>query len=420
MLKINRLCIFIGIFAFVQLSLTAQNSTNSPYTRFGYGVMADQSFGAGRSMGGIGYGLRSSQQINPMNPASYSSMDSLTFLFDVGATLQFSWFNDAINSHRSLNGNLDYFAMQFPLSRTVAVSAGIIPYSHVGYNFNSVNETDDISHLDHFSGKGGLNEVYVGLSIDIWKKRLSLGANVGYMFGIVEHSNSTGYIGTEQQISTLYAMKKVNLRNFKYDLGIQYTHPLSKTERMVFGLAYSPKIKYSSVSYDLVAADQYFQANLLRADTVRNSGFDFPSSLGIGASYVKDYKLMLAADISYQDWANAHFFGENNQFKNRVKFVVGGEFIPNNFTRMYFSRVRYRAGLNYSNSYLRINDSGYNEYSACVGVGLPMLDGRSFINASFEYVRIKPEIKSLIDEQYFRITLSFTFNEYWFMKRKIE
>jgi len=103
MLKYNKICFYAGIFVFVQLSLSAQNSTISPYTRFGYGVIADKSFGAGRSMGGIGFGLRSSQQINPMNPASYSSMDSLTFLFDVGATLQLSLLNDEVNNHKNLN-----------------------------------------------------------------------------------------------------------------------------------------------------------------------------------------------------------------------------------------------------------------------------------------------------------------------------
>ena len=419
MLKVNKICILIGICVFVQQSLNAQNNTNSPYTRYGYGVIADRSFGAGRSMGGIGYGLRSSQQINPMNPASYSSIDSLTFLFDVGATLQLSLFNDEINSHRNINGNIDYFAMQFPVSRIMAVSAGILPYSHVGYNFNAVNDIDDISHLDNYSGTGGLNEVYVGLSIDIWKKRLSLGANVGYMFGNIDHRSAVRF-GTSQQISSLYTMKKVNLRHLKYDLGVQYTHPLSRTERMTFGLAYSPKIKFSSVSYDVISSNDYFLSNIIKADTVRNSGFEIPNTLGFGASYVKDYKLILAADLSFQDWSNAHFFDDNNQFKNRYKLVIGGEYIPNNFTRAYLSRLRYRAGLNYSNSYLQINDSGYNEYGISLGVGLPMLDNRSFVNVSFEYVKITPESKTLINENCFRLTLSFTFNEYWFMKQKIE
>ena len=418
MLKNSRINVFIGIFACLQLSLMAQNSTISPYTRFGYGVIADRSFGAGRSMGGIGYGLRSSKQINPMNPASYSSMDSLTFLFDVGATLQYSLLNDETNSHRNLNGNLMYVALQFPLTHTIAMSAGLLPYSHTGYGFKIDNRVDEVPHNDHFSGKGGLNEVYVGVSIDIWKKRLALGANIGYLFGIIEHNSSVNYRSSD--ISPMYTLKKMNLRKYKYELGVQYTQPLSKTERMTFGLTYSPKIKLSSVSYNIISPDGYFYS-LLEADTLYNQGYDIPKSYGFGVSYLKDNKMIVAADISFQEWSKTRFAGENNTFNNRLKLVVGCEYIPNDFTRQhYMSRVRYRVGLNYSNSYLRINNFGYKEYGVSLGAGFPMIDDRSYINASFEYVKVQPEIKSLINEQYFRFTLSFTFNERWFYKLRIE
>ena len=422
MLKIRKTVLFVGILGCLQVSMMAQNSTFSPYTRYGYGIIADQSFGAGRSMGGIGYGLRSSKQINPMNPASYSCMDSLTFLFDAGASLQLSLLNDANNSHRNFNGNVTYLAMQFPLTRRIAMSAGLLPYSHTGYTFNVVNDQDDIAHVDKFTGKGGLNEVYIGLSADLWKKRLAVGANVSYMFGIIEHYSTVQYSSSE--IGTLFRWKKANMNSFKYDLGMQYTHPLSRTQRLVFGLKYAPKVNLHAVYYDLTASDEYFQ-NILIADTVRNTGFDIPNTIGLGFSYEKDNKLLLAADVSYQDWSKAHFNGSNEYFRDKFKVAVGGEYIPNNFTRAYLSRVRYRAGLNYGNSYLRINGKGYNEYGVCIGAGFPMMDTRkgeirSYINASFEYVKVAPETKTFIDEQYFRFTLSFTFNEFWFFKLRID
>ena len=45
----------------------AQNNTNSPYTRYGYGDLSDQSFGNSKAMGGIAFGLRDGAQINPLN-----------------------------------------------------------------------------------------------------------------------------------------------------------------------------------------------------------------------------------------------------------------------------------------------------------------------------------------------------------------
>jgi hypothetical protein len=128
---------------------------------------------------------------------------------------------------------------------------------------------------------------------------------------------------------------------------------------------------------------------------------------------------MLAADISYQQWSQAKFF-DKSEFDDQFKVVVGGEYIPNNFTRLYLNRVRYRAGLHYNNSYTQVKGAGYNEYGVCAGAGFPMLDNRSFINATLEYVRVVPEVKTLINEQYFRITINYTFNERWFTKMKLD
>ncbi len=130
--------------------------------------------------------------------------------------------------------------------------------------------------------------------------------------------------------------------------------------------------------------------------------------------------MILAADVSYQDWSKAKFFSHSNDFKDQYKVALGGEYIPNHFTRSYLSRIRYRAGLRYSNSYLKINGKSFKEYGATLGVGFPMLDNRSFINASFEYVKVIPDNKALINEQYLRLTVSYTFNEYWFFKRKMD
>jgi hypothetical protein len=420
MWKSNKRGLIIGILLVGTLtSAQAQNSTNSPYTRYGYGTLADRSFGAGRSMGGIGYGLRSSRQINPMNPASYTGMDSLTFLFDAGASMHFSWYDDGLNKQENINGNLEYFAMQFPLLKNrLAMSAGILPYSHVGYNFGTISQ-ENVTYTDYFSGTGGLSEVYVGASVNVWKKRLSVGANVSYLFGDIDHRSSTYLTLSGATASNVYTMRRVNVHNFKADFGMQYTHPLTKTERLVLGLAYAPGMRLKTTSYNQIGFDASF-VQMVQADTAWNRGFDLPHAIGIGASYVKDNKLMLAADVSYQQWSRAKFFDTTDEMEDRIRIAVGGEYIPNNFTRVYLNRVRYRAGLHYNNSYTKIKGVGFNELGVTAGAGFPMLDSRSYLNFSLEYVRVIPETKALINEQYFRITLSYTFNERWFSKLKLE
>lgn len=114
------------------------------------------------------------------------------------------------------------------------------------------------------------------------------------------------------------------------------------------------------------------------------------------------------------------FFDSKDEFKNRVRVAAGTEYIPNFQHRSLIKRMRYRAGFHYSNSYLKIKDSSYNEYGASVGFGIPLLDNRSMVNISFEYVKVKPDSRPLLDEQYFRFTLNYTFNERWFFKFKVD
>lgn len=428
MLKINKLLI-ASILIFTQLSLAAQNNTNSPYTRFGYGELADRSFGAGRAMGGIGFGLRSPKQINPMNPASYSCMDSLTFLFDFGASAQLSWFDDGFNKQNNVNGNVEYIAMQFPIHKRIAMSVGLLPYSYVGYSFGAQRTSSDgLNYVESFSGSGGLNDLYVGLSIDIWKKRLSVGANVGYLFGNINHVQNSA-VGSG---SVYNASRNQNLevRDIKLDFGVQYTHPLSKKENITVGVVFSPKNRLNSTYINTaIKYNSQGSTEVITADTLKNEAYDIPNSFGFGASYVKTDKLTLAADVLYETWGDARYFSAENNFKDRVRVAAGGEFIPNIQSRNFLSRIRYRAGAHYSNSYLLINNNeedpaykgnGYNEYGVSVGMGLPLIDNRSLVNISFEYTKIKPGGVNMIDEQYLRFTVNYTFNELWFWKKKVE
>ena len=410
--RIN-LIIVSGILLFSSTSMMAQNGTNSPYTRYGYGELANRSFGAGRSMGGVGIGLRSSKQINPMNPASYSSMDSMTFLFDFGASAQLSWFNDGVNKQNDKNGNVEYMAMQFPLHRQVAMSVGLLPYSHVGYNFGEVKSSDGQVYSETFSGTGGLNHLYAGLSIDIWKKRLSIGANVNYLFGSNTHNAETGYSSITS--TAVSSVKMFKIRDVNFDFGLQYTHRLSKTDNVVLGLTLAPKKRLNNDSYELISS-----GSGQKIDTISGLTYDKPMEYGIGVSYIKENKFIAAADFSYQEWSKVSFAGKSNDFKNRSNISAGFEYIPNLYSRPYLNRMRYRVGVNYTNSYIQVNGNGYKEYGATVGIGLPISDQRSYVNVSFEFVKINADYKTMIDENYLRLTLSYTFYEHWFFKRKVD
>lgn len=421
MLKINKKGLF-SILIFTQITVFAQNNTNSPYTRYGYGELGNRSFGAGRGMGGIGYGLRSSKQINPMNPASYSSMDSLTFIFDFGAMGQLSWFDDGTNKQNDMNGNVEYMAMQFPLARSLAMSVGILPFSHVGYSYGTQESTNGLEYINTYNGTGGISELYAGVSYDLWKKRLSIGANIGYLFGNITHNRYS--VASSSGSYSLSLAQILKVKDFRYDIGLQYTHPLNKTDKLVLGVVFSPKKTLKTTSY----SQMVLGTSSSELDTIHNSNqsFGIPNSLGFGFTYIKGPKLTLGADVLYEQWGDVKYFDSKDGFQDRTRFALGGEFTPDVIGRSYLKRIRYRGGVHYSNSYQKfvVSDTnqkeGYKEYGVNVGLGFPLIDNRSFLNLSFEYVKVSPDVKTMVKEQYFRFAINYTFNELWFFKRKME
>lgn len=108
----------------------------TPYSQYGYGTLDDNATGAQRSMGGTGIGMRNNLQINIMNPASYTAIDSLTFMFDFSADYKASWYNENGASTKGQGGGLNYVLMQFPLGKRVAARRPASPLSHT-YNIHT-------------------------------------------------------------------------------------------------------------------------------------------------------------------------------------------------------------------------------------------------------------------------------------------
>ena len=183
--------------ALVPVTVAAQTSSInafSPYTMYGIGEQNTPGTLAMRSMGGVGYATNNGRQINVKNPASYAHCDSLTFLLDFG--MDFTGIVTTENgvSGKSFGGGLDYVTMQFPLSKKVGGSLGLLPYSSVGYSFGGVSDDGG----DARGGAGGINMLYLGLSYMPFKN-FSIGANVSYNFGTITHDT---YATSSDDMST--------------------------------------------------------------------------------------------------------------------------------------------------------------------------------------------------------------------------
>ena len=132
----KKLLYIIIIALALPVGMVAQSGTNSPYSQYGYGKISDQSTGLSRGMNGVGLAFRERNLVNYMNPASYSGVDSLTFIFDVAMSLQSTNFRENGKSKNANNGDFEYAVASFRVMRHLGMSFGILPYTNIGYNYN--------------------------------------------------------------------------------------------------------------------------------------------------------------------------------------------------------------------------------------------------------------------------------------------
>ncbi len=406
----------------------AQNNTNSPYTRYGYGQLSDQSFGNSKAMGGLAFGLRDGSQINASNPASYTAIDSLTFLFEGGLTLQNMNISNGTTKINAKNSSFDYIAMQFRLSKHLAMSAGFLPFSNVGYNFGTDSKVTDPNNPDlnintRYSsfGEGGLHQVYAGAGYTPFKG-LSVGANVSYLFGSIDRTLSVTF-PNNTSVTSYSEMDNLRIRDYKLDLGLQYTQYLDKKNAVTLGLVFSP-------GHSLNADASQIRTTSVSDTTNLNNGFDLPQSFGAGFTYVYNNSLTLGFDYSLQKWGEANFSGIKS-LCDRSKYSFGAEYIPNRLKRNYFSRVKYRVGAYYSDPYVKVADGaninnpelwskGAKEYGVSAGFGLPVFKSKSILSISAQYTKVEARTKNMVDESYLKLSVGITFNERWFAKWKME
>ena len=408
----------------------SQSGTNSPYSQYGLGILSDQSQGFSRGMNGAALGIRQGNVANTLNPASYSAVDSLTMIFDVGMSGQTTNFKEGSMKVNANNANFEYALCLFRLAKGLGASFGVLPYSNVGYKYTSSTFLDRTNGTvtETYSGEGGLHQAFFGIGGTLFRN-LSVGANFSYLWGSLDKvvvSSSTTYINS---LSKSYS---ASVNNYKLDFGLQYTLPCSKDDDLTIGATFG-------LGHKLKADAQCDVINVRTSGTsdttsvVISDALELPMSYGVGFAWWHANKLIVDADLSMQQWGKVKMPGydakqntyalRDDLLKDRWAVAVGADYVPDWMSpRNYLKRVHYRAGIGYATSYYNINGAnGPKELSVSAGFGLPLLNGynnRSVLNVSAQWVHTSAT--GLIKENTFRINLGLTFNERWFFKWKID
>ena len=394
----------------LSMGLSAQNMTSSPFSRYGYGDLNENVPTGYRAMGGVGFGMRNNRAINPSQPASYTSCDSLTFMMDIAASANWSRYKDASGMRNKANGNLEYLTIQIPLyKRWIAMSVGLLPYSSVGYNIamsDSVNS--DYHYTKTYYGEGNISEVYGGLSFNVcnW---LALGANIYYMWGNLGHMRSLTF--TESTVNSTVQAVVLSVSSVRFRAGAQFFHTFGDHTFNV-GAIYEHKMKLHN---------DYYAIETQTEDTIQtyDGGFELPMVWGVGGSYTWANRLTLAFDYERQCMSSVLYDsipGNLYGFRDHNRYAFGVEYSHNPNGRKYAERMIWRAGVSVQDEYLSVIKD--KKITASIGIGFPLWSVGTVINTTIEYSHRGGNATGLVDNS-LRFTIGASIAENWFFKRKL-
>jgi len=418
MMKANKaflyLTLTVALLSVKQILAQSEGLTSSPYSLYGLGIINQTSIGRSNSMGYTGIGLKTETEINNLNPSNFALIPQNSFFYDVGIMGEYNNYSNKGSDETRTTLNFSNLAFAFRITEGFGAGITLVPYSDVGYSLVGVQtniEGSDETFESNITGLGGLNDFRVNLGYSITDK-LRLGASASLLFGNIEEDEAFVISNSVFQLT-----ETTNYRGFRLGLGMQFdlTEKITIGGTIQFPTDLNGSLKRSVFKTldgeEVIVEDE-------EADTTAD--FKMPMELGFGLSAKFFKTLTLSTDYKKNYWDNTGQTENIGDYVDQDIYAFGLEYIKDPSSYKYKDRIRYRAGFNYDNGYLAINDAQIDGYNITGGIGLPIGQGNnSILNLSYSY-GLKGQIQNiLIKEDYHLLTLNMSLEDLWFRKRKI-
>lgn len=429
----------LWLLGFMGLQAEAQNGFNLPYSQYGLGICElPYNMPMVARMGGVVYTRSGNNYINPFNPASYGSIATESFVFDIGFNLQRCQLNSGELSVKDADGNVGYLAVGMPIAKWLKLSIGLMPYSTIDY-LTVVNTTNinGKSIRTEATGDGGVNEVYAGFGFNIIenkKNNLQAGFNIGYLTGKIVKLLS--YSSTDSNFVPERKAKDMRLGNVVLDFGIQYRRALGEKYTLGVGLSYKPHMKLRPKEIDIIYTYYASTESLLdtifpeRGDDVETrSLLEQANTVGVGLSLERNGQWQLAADATFGSWQGLRYsepegraiFGETIMHSGAYSsYALGFEKMVNMDASNYWSRMGWSLGAHLVQGLVYVSttngDKRIDQWGVGGGLNLPMRRGRSLLTISVAYSSMGK--KDIMQRNCITFGIAISSCERWFVKRK--
>lgn len=458
-LKKNK--VFIFLLTFLALQTQGQNLGNSPYSRFALGDLIPLGFSNANGMGGVGVSYNYLGHINNLNPALIARQSPRRFTkFEAGVLGQLKQLNSDVDSQQDFAASLHYLSLAFPVTQKWSSAIGLSPLSSINYENTFRGRVDNSDFLADFTfqGRGGISMVYWTNAFNVLTRtqvnpknpkekfintEVLAGLKINYLFGSLINERKTRLFQNTTNDYLIVENSRTQVSDFTYEPGILFRQGItyqktvgrdSITQKRITEPAkvYLAIGAVASLGTDLNATR--FQALerrnindlVIDSDTIseETSGtLTLPVRYSFGVSIENEGKWTLATDISLQDWSSYQNFGIQPDTLGRSWTIgLGGEWIPGK--KGFLGGMIYRAGVNYMQTPIIINDEKINDVSFSVGLSAPIFsrDRQSFslFNLSFIFGQRGNLTNHPIRDRYMKMNLGITINDKWFNKQKID
>lgn len=446
MIKYTRFFITF-LLAVAALSARSQTTatTSSPYSRYGLGDLSPGVLPQNMGMGGIATAtnrINGYMNINPLNPSSYSQIRIMTI--DAGLYANRVTYNqNGQASKTDANFSINHITFAVPVTKTSALSFGLLPYSQLGYNYRqsikgfgtgSPIDTNTVHYL--YNGEGGLTKAYFGYGIGIGK-HLSVGANVSYIWGNLKQSQSTELPNLPAALNSKVEDKN-SISGLNYDYGVQYMFDFSSSKHLTLGYSASANSKLNTDNSYIVSQYKLDGSGVasLPVDSIINrqgvsNKIQLPQINHFGVAFQDEGKYLVGVDYSMGKWSNYSIGGVNQGLLDSKTLNVGGQYTPNNNAiGNYWATIDYRLGVILNQTYLNVpnpDNPGFTNIKSTaitLGLGLPL---RPYYQNTFYKINVSAELGQrgvlkggLIKENYVTLRIGFTLNDRWFQKLKFD
>jgi hypothetical protein len=402
--------------------LASAQGVRSPYSYLGMGDIQNRGLQNNAAMGGVGIGSGSPAFINTLNPA-FLPLNNI-FTFELGGFLEGRSIRQDTLSERYTSGSFSNIVLALPIvESTWTLSFGVQPATTINHSYRRQTfvEGTIFPVENETSVTGGLNEAYISNGFRL-NKYLFLGFTGSYLFGTrLEETRS--YLTNESlpfaNINTLF-YERSSFSDLNATGGLGVVLPVKGSNIFTLGATYSLGRDINTKNFIRLDQVRMSDGVTLSSDTIQSDFRTFsrlPANLGLGLSYGKPNKFLIAADIQLADWSVYQTANvQAGTMADRTYIGLGGEIIPE-YTSVssFLKRVTYRAGIHYEETPYIFQGNQIKDFGINFGFTLPLRFNN--LNFALRYGQRGETGGSNIKENYFRFGLGINVGDNsWFYR----